>query len=285
VRAALDDPHAFFTYAEPKDVAREGAELTFDSPSPTDGPNRVARARLYEANGRERAVVLLPYWNAVRDECRPFAVLLARCGITCLQLSLPYHDERQTPGTGFARELACEDLGLTVAANRQAIFDARTCLAWLESQGYRRLGIVGMSIGSSLASIVAALDKRVRAAAFILMADDFADVVWTGSATRHVRQSLEQRFSQDDVRAAWSIISPASHAARLAARLDRLLIVSGELDTVFMPELTRRYVERLRSHGLEPTWARYKCGHYTLALPLYAVRTFARTLMHLRANL
>jgi hypothetical protein len=144
---------------------------------------------------------------------------------------------------------------------------------------------VGVSIGASIASIVAALDARVRAAAFILMADDFADAAWTGSATRHVRASLEQRFSRDDVRTAWSIISPASYAARLSARLDRLLIVSGELDTVFLPELTAQYVERLRGLGLDPAWIRYGCGHYTLALPFYAVRAFARTLAHLRANL
>ena len=54
---------------------------------------------------------------------------------------------------------------------------------------------------------------------------------------------------------------------------------------VFLPELTSRYVERLRGHGLDPTWVRYKCGHYTLALPFHAIRAFARTLAHLRANL
>jgi hypothetical protein len=117
------------------------------------------------------------------------------------------------------------------------------------------------------------------------MADDFADAVWTGSATRHVRRSLERRFTRDEVRSAWSIISPASHAARLSARLDRLLIVSGARDTVFLPELTRDYVERLRSLGLHPTWIQYGCGHYTLGLPFYAARCFLRTLAHLRACL
>ena len=229
--------------------------------------------------------MLLPYWNASRQACRPFGALLARCGITCVQLSLPYHDERQTIGVGFARELACENLGLTIRSNRQAVLDARACLTWLEREGYRRTGIVGVSIGASIASIVAALDGRVRAAALLLMADDFADAVWTGSATRHVRQSLERRFTRDEVRSAWSIISPASHAARLSARLDRLLIVSGARDTVFLPELTRNYVERLRGLGLHPTWIQYGCGHYTLGLPFYAARCFLRTLAHLRACL
>ena len=71
----------------------------------------------------------------------------------------------------------------------------------------------------------------------------------------------------------------------MSARLDRLLIVSGKLDTVFLPELTRDYVERLRGLGLSPTWIRYGCGHYTLALPPYAASSFMHTLMHLRACL
>ncbi len=285
VRTALGAADVYFTGSQSPAFRRHGAMLAFDSPSTGDGPNSLARARIYESSGRRRAVVLLPYWNASREACRPFGTLLARCGVTCVQLTLPYHDERQTPGVGFARELACENLGLTIRANRQAVLDARACLTWLEQEGYQRIGIVGVSIGASIASIVAAVDARVRAAALLLMADDFAEVVWTGSATRHVRLSLERRFSRDEVCSAWSIISPASHAARLSARLDRLLIVSGALDTVFVPQLTRDYVERLRSLGLSPTWIRYGCGHYTLAMPFYAVRCLARTLAYLRASL
>jgi hypothetical protein len=285
VSTALRDADAYFT-GEPSPIfRRQGSLLAFDSPSTGDGPNSLARAQFYDCGRRRRAVVLLPYWNATREACRPFGTLLARCGVTCVQLSLPYHDERQTSGVGFARELACENLGQTLRSNRQAVRDARACLTWLEQEGYQRIGIVGVSIGASIASIVAAIDERVRAAALLLMADDFADVVWTGSATRHVWASLEQRFTRNEVRAAWSIISPAAHAARLSARLDRLLIVSGELDTVFLPELTCDYVERLRSLGLCPTWTRYNCGHYTLGLPFYAARCFARTLAHLRACL
>jgi pimeloyl-ACP methyl ester carboxylesterase len=278
MRGALRNVDAFFAPDDPGAFERQGSRLVFASPSAGEGPNSLARAQLYEARQRERAVVLLPYWNAAREDCRPFGAALARAGVTCLQLSLPYHDERATPGTGFARELVCENLGLTIRSNRQAVLDARACLAWLEQQGYRRIGIVGVSIGAAIASIVAALDERVRAAALILTADDFADVVWTGSATQHVRRALEQTFTREEVRTAWSIISPASHAARLSARLERLLVVSGDIDTVVLPEQTHAYVERLRAHGLRTTWIRYRCGHYTLGLPLYAGRCFLRCL-------
>jgi hypothetical protein len=284
VSDASRDAEAYFS-GEPPVFRHQGPMLTFDSPLAGDGPNSIARAQIHDSGRRRRAVLLLPYWNAPREAAQSFGRLLATCGVTCVQLSLPYHDERQTAGTGFARELACENIGLTIRSNRQAVIDARACLSWLEQEGYRRIGIIGVSIGASIASIVAAIDARVGAAALLLMADDFADVVWTGSATRHVRASLERAFSQEEVRAAWSVISPATYAARLSARLDRLLIVSGELDTVFEPELTRRYVERLDALGLRSTWVRYGCGHYTLALPSYAARCFVRTLAHFRTAL
>jgi hypothetical protein len=287
VRAKLDHAEEYFALPGEITYNRSGQLVTFESrgASSRDSPNNLAIARLFEARRRDRAVVVLPYWNSQRHELAAFGRMLAACGITCLQLSLPYHDERRTRGAGFAREMACENLGLTLLANRQAILDARACLAWLDMVGYRRLGIVGLSIGASVASIVAALDQRVAAVALLLMADDFAQAVWTGSATRHVRQSLQRRFTLDAVRGAWALVSPASYADRLARRLDHVLIVSGDLDTVFIPELAQRYVDRLRRSGGDLTWVRLGCGHYTLGLPRYALRTFFRTLIYLRARL
>ncbi|MGY2932042.1 hypothetical protein ACVWZ6_001644 [Bradyrhizobium sp. GM6.1] len=188
----------------------------------------------------------------------------------CLQLSLPYHHERKTPGVGFARELVCENLGLTIRSNRQAILDARTCLAWLEWQGFRRLGIIGVSVGSSISSIVAALDSRVSAAVLILMADDFAEVVWTGSATAHVKSSLERRFAFEEVQAAWAVISPATYAQRLSRRLNHALIISGRHDAVFIPQSTRRYVDRLSTHVAAPRLDPLRLRTlYAAAIPIF----------------
>jgi dienelactone hydrolase len=287
VDAACADPARFFSAACPTDFRLDGRELSYSSlcHDPLDHPNRTARGRVHHSRGRDRAIVLLPFWNAERADISRFGALLARSGIGCVQLSLPYHDQRQTPGRGFAHEMVSENLGLTIQASRQAVIDARAALTWLEASGYRRLGVVGMSIGSSIASIVAALDERVKAAAFLLMADDFAGVAWTGSATRHVRESLERRFTRDDVAAAWRIISPHSHAPALAARLESVLIVSGALDTVFLPPLTRAYVERLREAGLVSRWKRYGCGHYTLGMLPYALRAAYDVIAHLRRSL
>jgi pimeloyl-ACP methyl ester carboxylesterase len=287
VRTAIDNADQYFAIEKTIQFDQTGPCLTFRSPlaSPRSGPNDIARALLFRARGYDRAIVLLPHWNSDSAAYQTFGRVLANFGVTCLQLILPYHNERQTSGIGFARELVSENLGLTIQSNRQAIIEARACLSWLRSQGYRHLGVVGVSIGSSIASIVAALDPQVQAAVLLLMADNFAEVVWTGSATRHIKQSLERRFTIEDLRASWSIISPSTYAARLACKMNDLLIVSGALDTVFLPELTQRYIDRLSGLGLHSTSVRLGCGHYTLSLPPYSVIAFLRTLSHLRRKL
>ncbi|MGJ5040646.1 alpha/beta hydrolase family protein [Bradyrhizobium sp. HKCCYLRH1062] len=283
--AAIQSPDRYFEPDLPVEFTQDRDSLTFKSPIASGVANDIVRARLYEARHRERAVVMLHHWNAELESYRAFARVLAVSGISCLQLSLPYHHERQTPNVGFARELVCENLGLTIRSNRQAILEARTCLTWLEQQGFRRLGIIGVSVGSSIGSIVAALDSRVSAAVLILMADDFAEVVWTGSATAHVKSSLERRFTFEDVRTAWAVISPATYAKRLSRRLNSALIISGRHDAVFIPQSTRRYVERLSTHGLNPAWIRFGCGHYTLRLFPYSVLTVMNTITFLRRQL
>jgi len=162
VDAASADPARFFSSDCPPEFEVRDRELSFSTlcHDPLDHPNRNARALVHHSRSRRRAVVLLPFWNAARADTSRFGALLARSGIGCVQLSLPYHDERQTPGRGFAQEIASENLGLTIQANRQAVVDARAALTWLEASGYERLGIIGMSLGSSIASIVAGLDDR-----------------------------------------------------------------------------------------------------------------------------
>ena len=254
VRAKRDHAEEYFALPGEITYNRAGHLITFESSgaSSRDSPNNLAVARLFEARRRDRAVVVLPYWNSQRHELAAFGRMLAACGSPVCSSACPTTMSVAPLALASRARWPARVFGLTLRANRQAILDARACLAWLDMAGYRRLGVVGLSIGASVASIVAALDQRVAAVALLLMADDFAEAVWTGSATRHVRQSLQRRFTLDAVRDAWALVSPASYADRLARRLDHVLIVSGDFDTVFIPELAQRYVDRLRRSHLAP---------------------------------
>jgi pimeloyl-ACP methyl ester carboxylesterase len=284
VENAIADCDAYFSQYPDAEFRLGHEVLRFSRPHAVNRAE-IGCARLFESRSREAAVILLPHWNAERAAYRTFGKVLALSGITCLQLSMPFHDERQTEGVGYAREMVCENLGLTIRSNRQAIVEARNCLTWLQAEGYKRLAVIGISLGSSIGSIVAALDNRVKAAALLLMADDFAEVVWTGTATRHIQASLAQRFSLDHVVRAWGLISPATYAERLSSRGIPVLIISGALDRVFIPELTQKYIERLRRLNHDVTWVRHGCGHYTLSTLPYSAIAVANTIRFLQKHL
>src|SRR5581483_11148885 len=139
-----------------------------------------------------RAVVVLPHWNASFGQHAALCQGLAKLGVPTLRLSLPYHDFRMPPELHRADYAVSSNIGRTIDATRQAVIDSRSCLDWLEQQGYERLGIVGTSLGSCYAFLTATHDPRIRVNVFNHCSAWFGDVVWTGLSTRHIRETLEQ---------------------------------------------------------------------------------------------
>src|ERR1700685_2314548 len=100
------------------------------------------------------------------------------------------------------------NIGRTLDACRQAVIDVRCCFDWLESQGYSRLGIMGTSLGSCYAFLAAAHDPRIQVAAFNHASTYFADVVWHGQSTRHIREGLETAIDLESLCQVWRAVSP-----------------------------------------------------------------------------
>ncbi len=116
-------------------------------------------------------------------------------------LSLPDHDERAAPGRRPGHDLISANLGRTLANFRRAVLDARRVLDWLERRGYRELSLLGISIGSCVATMTAAHDPRIARVGYTFATLDVAGPVWTGGLTRHVRAALEPHLSFEELRA------------------------------------------------------------------------------------
>ena len=127
--------------------------------------------------------------------------------------------------------------------------------------------MLGMSLGSWVAGLVAAHDENVSKASLFLTAGSLADMVWTGRATAAIRQSLEPDMSLSDLRRAWSPINQENYAGKLARPGLDLQLVLAKRDTVVDPELSHRFVESLQASGAHPDLLELNCGHYSLALP------------------
>src|SRR5205085_428011 len=81
---------------------------------------------------------------------------------------------------------------------------------------YSELGILGTSLGSCYAFLASAHDPRIKVSAFNHASTYFADVVWTGQATRHVRRGLEEDIDLERLRQLWLAISPIAYFDKFA---------------------------------------------------------------------
>jgi hypothetical protein len=265
VAEALADSDRFFSYTPARDYRLQNGRLTFTSPAPSLEPqNNTVHARWLPApDDRGRVLVVLPQWNSDGEGHIGLAKLLNRFGVSALRMTMAYHAERKPAHLERADYHCSANVGRTIHACRQSVVDARACLDWLEQRGYSRIGILGTSLGSCIAFIAAAHDRRVRAGIFNHVSMYFSDVVWTGLSTQNVRQGFGGHVTQDELRRYWSVISPASYLTRLRGRDLRSLLIWARYDTTFLPVYSQQVVESFRTLALPHQVFTLPCGHYT----------------------
>ena len=226
-------------------------------------PSPAARQRMGNGHAGDPGpvVLVLPQWNADAGGHIGLARLLARFGISALRLSLPYHDVRMPPELERADYIVSANVVRTLQSCRQAVLDARRAVDWLSAQGFERIGILGTSLGSCLSLLTTAHEPRIRAAALNHVSPWFADVVWRGLSTRHVRASLDGHVDLDRLRRIWMPISPMSYLD--AMHHARSLLVYARYDLTFPVDLSRHLLSRFAAHGLPHETFALPCGHYS----------------------
>jgi pimeloyl-ACP methyl ester carboxylesterase len=272
--------HAGFFSSAPRPNSAytfDGRVLRFRSAVVTETEaNNTVHAQVRETKGATTAVLVLPHWNAPMGAYCSLARILGALGLTSVELVLPHHGPRNRPGAKLADHFVSANLGRTIRATRQAVLDTRMAMDWLAGRGYRRFALIGVSMGSCVAGLVAAHDARVGASALLLTAGDFAEVVWTSRATRHIKQSLAASLTLQQLRSIWSIISVASYVPALARSDHRTLVLSGARDQVAQPLLTARLCAELDRYGANFRWRRLPCGHYSMGVfPFNAIAAMA----------
>jgi hypothetical protein len=249
--------------------------LRFTSPVRTRYPeNDTVNARWYPAhpetqNGKpKQAMIVMPQWNADAFSHNALCTLFNRFGISCLRLSKPYHDIRRPAELERSDYAVSSNVGRTTQACRQAVVDIRSCIDWLQSQGYEQFGVLGTSLGSCYAFIAAAFDPRLQVCAFNHASTWFGDVVWTGQSTRHIRAAFEQAgLNQDQVRQIFSIVSPMSYMDRFATKHPgkprRSLVIHATYDLTFPLDYSFDVHRNFDALNIDYISKILPCGHYT----------------------
>lgn len=263
-RRAIEASDEFFGYERPE-FRLQDEWLEFASPVRTPyAENNVVRARWFPARTRRKAVVVLPHWNAKLPQHNSLCAGLARLGISALRLSLPYHDSRMPPELSRADYAVSSNICRTIDAARQAVIDTRCCFDWLEQEGYQDLGVIGTSLGSCYAFLASAHDPRIRVNVFNHCSTLFADVVWEGLSTRHIRESLEGAVDLETLRRLWMCISPPSYWERYTKQRKNSKFIYTRYDTTFPVHLSEQVIAGARKHEWDHEVATLPCGHYTM---------------------
>jgi hypothetical protein len=120
-----------------------------------------------------------------------------------------------------------------------------------------------MSLGSWVAGLVAAHDPAVSKASLFLTAGSLADMVWTGRATRSIRESLEPAIGLTDLRQAWEPLNLENYVHGLGRSGLKLHIVLAKRDKVVLPDISQRFLQQLEAVGAKPLVVKMNCGHYS----------------------
>ena len=250
-----------------------GHDLCFPSTIKTfDSTNNITRCRFFPHRRSKAVILAIPHWNSGGSSYDRLCQFLNSLGYSAIWLSLPFHDARGgadsrrythgKPSTLFVSA----NIGLTILAMRQAVQDAISTISWLEHCGYRRIALLGASIGSCVAFLAAAHDARIQGLFANLMSSYFGEVVWAGISTSHVRKSVERHLNLEALRSVWLLNSPIAFIPALKGYNPGLhqFIVSGKFDSTFPYYLTEAMVDALDAHGISFEHRVLPCGHYTL---------------------
>jgi dienelactone hydrolase len=283
VAHVMEDTDAFFTPPPTEEYTltpgADGNLLTFPSALTTPHEsNNTVRCRYFPARVRDglkavpssrattvppsrAAVLVMPQWNSDAGGHVGLCKLLAWNGISALRLSLPYHDQRMPPELHRADYIVSANVMRTLQVCRQAVLDARRAIAWLKGHGHDRIGILGTSLGSCLALLTAAHEPLIEAEALNHISPYFADVVWRGLSTAHVREGLSGHMELDLLRSIWQPISPRGYLERLRNR--KTLLVYARYDLTFPVDLSEDLVRAFRDLNIPHEVAVLRCGHYS----------------------
>ena len=252
-------------------------EVTLASAAPTGNPilDRIwVRYFPAQAFGPSPAAVLIPpVGSDERDDLmRRFAEYLARHGIACAILCLPYHGNRRIGPELPSAHFASGTVAGASQAFGQSASDVSTVTTWLAAQpgvDSSRLGVVGVSLGAIIAHLAMGRDARLHAGVAALGGGDLPDLYHHSLVALYYKLHHPQRLAQGAL-APMQAVDPLTDADKDRPR--RVLMIEAARDMLIPP---RDALELWHALG-EPPIQWLDTNHFALTLsPMSAFRATA----------
>jgi dienelactone hydrolase len=209
---------------------------------------------------------------------RSLSAQLSARGIACLFIQMPYYGPRRPPDSD--KRMISADMNRSLENVRQTILDGRRAVAWLDARAEidkSRIGIMGTSLGSFMASLTAEMEPRISRVALLLGGGGLVDAYYDdprGTALRKIweaaggtKQKLKDKLAPVD---------PLTCAEKLKDR--KVLMINGSRDEIVIPKMT----EAMWTAAGKPKIVWYDCTHEGSVV--YALAALEHIIAHFGAE-
>jgi dienelactone hydrolase len=188
---------------------------------------------------------------------RSLSAQLSSRGIACLFIQMPYYGPRSAVD-GKERMISA-NVKRSIDNVRQAVLDGRCAAAWLASRSEidgKRIGIMGTSLGSFMASLTAEMEPRISRLAVLLGGGGLVDAYYDDPRGTAVRKLWEATGgTKKKLKETLAPVDPLTCADRLKER--KVLMIAGKRDEIVLPSMTEALWKA--SGEQEIVW--YDCTH------------------------
>ena len=273
----FNDSEEFYTYKKEeiqyKKILIEETEkyreytVTYPSIIKTDFSDNSVYLKYYEPKitGNFPVVLVLPhsYGSSAGIEGQ-FCEALVEDGIAALSVNMAFQEKAKSGHRWIKEELQKEDLTKVYNLFKQLVIESRRGIDWLEAQinvDKDHIGILGISLGATVAPIVVGTDNRIKSAVYILGGGDISNIIYSGTETTFFKQRLlQQNISPLEFERRYSVIDPLTFAFK--AKNIPTLMYNSIFDTVIPKASTLKLWRALE----QPKIYWVPATHYTAAL-------------------
>jgi dienelactone hydrolase len=168
-------------------------------------------------------------------------VTLARAlDMEVVQLQPPYHGRRKPRRSRFDGELYwTADVVRSLESVRQTLLDARTLLAWMQTESSRPVGVAGLSLGGALSAALTCVEPRFAFSAPFIGHMDLGALLADAPVLGAMRADLRafgwtpQDFAAFVERIGWNALRPLIPTGRIH-------LFAMQDDHFFRPEVVTR---------------------------------------------
>jgi dienelactone hydrolase len=271
-RYRLDERNFNYTMKPLRDLPVSGVEIfqvTFPSPVTSATPeNNTVYAEYYRPKGPGPfpAVIVLDITGGDQSLSRFIARTLAQNKIAGLFVQMAYYGPRRPPGSKL--RMLSTNIPQTMEAVRQTVLDCRFAAAWLACQpdvDAQRIGILGTSLGSFVATLTSEMDPRFSRVAILLGGGGLVDAFYGHpQAAPYIKVWEAFGGTKEQVKNLLGPVDPITKAANLKGR--QVLMIAAKRDEIVPPSAAVALWEAMG----KPKIVWFDTTHYGAALYIAA---------------